>query len=578
LWGEIVDLPQFDSGVNSLRYPKGVVSRRATIVGAVITALLVITAPAGAVIPGPNGKIVFTSGRDDGLTAFNDAHAQVWVAEKAGATPVRVTTDGALQHRHASWSPDRTKLVYSAGVPGDFDIYILDLTQPISGANPRNITQSPGIAEDRPSWSPDGTRVAYQSKLLGSPLPAVIITENVTDPMLTRVLTQPSGTGDAGKPVWSADSKTLYYSLVVNPGSTPVNDDIYAKSADNSGAAVPIVTGPTDDYQPGLSPDGQSLCFTRGAFGTPAATVQRSTATGGNVTEIANSGQADYNCAWSPDGTKIAYVQGAFSNGNLMVRNSDGTGTATDLVPNVVGRFDGNPEWTRNPSPICQSRSLTVGFNATASIPLTCVDPAPENNPVTLSIASPPAHGSLGSITPNSITYTPARNFSGADQFTFTGNDGTSASQIETIHLSVQPDTPATISSLKVDPSRWRLGSRPAQISSARAPVGTKISFGLSKPASVRLTFEKITPGRQVHRRCVAPNRSNRRRRRCSRLITAGILRFTAHAGLNFTTFEGRVSPSTKLTLGAYRLTVDATDSAGTRSRSQATNFTIVRH
>jgi len=79
------------------------------------------------------------------------------------------------------------------------------------------------------------------------------------------------------------------------------------KRGADSGTVTPIVTGPTDDYQPALSPDGQSFCFTRGAFGTVAATVQRSTVTGGNVTEIANSGLGDYNCAWSPDGETIAF-------------------------------------------------------------------------------------------------------------------------------------------------------------------------------------------------------------------------------------------------------------------------------
>ena len=112
--------------------------------------------------------------------------------------------------------------------------------------------------------------------------------------------------------------------------SHPVlDDDIYRQAADGSGVATPVVTGTTDDYQPAISPDGQSLCFTSGAFGTTAAKVMRSTVTGTNVTTIANSGLGDYNCAWSPDGTKIAYVQGVFGNGDLMVKNADGTGTAS---------------------------------------------------------------------------------------------------------------------------------------------------------------------------------------------------------------------------------------------------------
>ena len=123
------------SGIALRAIRAGVVSRRAVIVFGVIAGLLAVPAAAGAVLPGPNGRIVFTSGRDDGFSTFDDAHAQLWVADKAGATPRRVTVNAAIQHRHASWSPDRTKLVYSAGnaATGDFDIYILDLTQPASG-------------------------------------------------------------------------------------------------------------------------------------------------------------------------------------------------------------------------------------------------------------------------------------------------------------------------------------------------------------------------------------------------------------------------------------------------------------
>ena len=129
----------------------------------------------------------------------------------------------------------------------------------------------------------------------------------------------------------------------------PVDDDIYKQAADGSGVATPVVTGTTDDYQPAISPDGQSLCFTRGAFGTTAAKVMRSTVTGTNVTTIANSGLGDYNCAWSPDGTKIAYVQGVFGNGDLMVKNADGSGTPTALVTNVAGPLRRQPRVDAEP-------------------------------------------------------------------------------------------------------------------------------------------------------------------------------------------------------------------------------------
>ena len=541
---------------------------------AVIVGLLALPATAGAVLPGPNGKIVFTSGRNDGATMLDDAHAQLWVVDKAGGTPTRVTFNTALQHRHASWSPDRTKLAYSAGIGGDWDIYILDLTKPTSATNPIDLTQSPGIADDRPSWSPDGTRIAYQSQVVTHSASAQIAIQSVTGGPV-NVLTQPVGTGDAGKPVWTPDSKTLYYSLVVNPGMSPVDDDIYRKAADDTGVATPVVTGPTDDYQPALSPDGQNLCFTRGAFGTPMATVQRSTVAGTNVTQIADSGLGDYNCAWSPDGTKIAFVRGIFSNGSLMVINSNGSGTATDLVPNVAGRFDGNPDWTRNPSPTCKDESITIRPDTTVSIPLNCVDPPPENNPVTRSLVSLPAHGSLGAINQNAVAYKPRHSFSGRDQFTFKGNDGTSDSNVATVHITV--DAPATISALKLAPRRWRLGPGLARISRVVAPIGTVISFRLSKKAKVRLTFAKVTAGRRFNGRCVAPNRANRKRQACKRFVGVGSLRFSGHAGGNRVKFEGRLSRVHRLTAGAYRLTVDATDSVGLRSRPRSASFTIAR-
>jgi hypothetical protein len=357
---------------------------------------------------------------------------------------------------------------------------------------------------------------------------------------------------------------------------SPVDDDIYAQPADGLGVATPIVTGTGDDYQPSVSPDGQSLCFTRGAFGTKNATVQRSTIIGTNVKQIANSGMGDYNCAWSPDGTNIAYVQGIFGNGDLMVKRSDGGGTPTDLVPNVAGRFDGNPEWTRNPPPNCSTRSLPIRFNTPTSIPLSCVDPPLESSPVTLSITSPPRHGSLTSINAMSVTYTPSRNFSGADQFTFIGSDGTSDSAAATIRIDVEPGPPPTISSLKVDPTRWRLGSRLPTSSGHRAPVGTRISFRLSKPARVKLTFDRRTSGRSVHRRCVQSNLSNPTKPRCVRFSTQGSRLYNGHAGSNVTKFAGRLSSGKKLTSGEYRLSVDATDSAGLRSPTRRATFTIV--
>ena len=101
----------------------------------VLLAVLIVAGPAGAVLAGTNGRILFTSGRDSANGDDNEAKLFLrTVIGSAGlglASPTLTPSGG--QHKHATWSPDRTKIVYARGTPGspmteNFDIYIQDLT------------------------------------------------------------------------------------------------------------------------------------------------------------------------------------------------------------------------------------------------------------------------------------------------------------------------------------------------------------------------------------------------------------------------------------------------------------------
>src|SRR5436190_19099272 len=70
-------------------------------------------------VAGPNGKIVFASGRANSDVpappANNDDNARLWVVDPGG-TPVQVTSHpSGVQDRHPNWSPDHTKIVYAEG-------------------------------------------------------------------------------------------------------------------------------------------------------------------------------------------------------------------------------------------------------------------------------------------------------------------------------------------------------------------------------------------------------------------------------------------------------------------------------
>ena len=98
-------------------------------------------------------------------------------------------------------------------------------------------------------------------------------------------------------------------------------------------------------------------------------------------------------------------------------------------------------------APTANATSATVGEDGSGPVALSGSDP--ETCDLTFSIVTPPAHGALGAITNNacgsgspntdsaSVTYTPAANYSGPDQFTYKVNDGTADSAPATATLSV---------------------------------------------------------------------------------------------------------------------------------------------
>lgn len=127
-------------------------------------------------------------------------------------------------------------------------------------------------------------------------------------------------------------------------------------------------------------------------------------------------------------------------------------------------------------------------------------------------------------------------------------------------------------------PASFRFGPG-LPVMTRRRPVlrGTTFRFSLSEPARATLAFTRRRPGRRVSGRCVAPRRSNRAKRRCTRRLAAGRLpAFAAHAGRNQVTFKGRLSRTSKLKSGPYTLTITAADSAGNLSVPRAVDFTLL--
>jgi hypothetical protein len=93
----------------------------------------------------------------------------------------------------------------------------------------------------------------------------------------------------------------------------------------------------------------------------------------------------------------------------------------TTLVPSSI-----------NTTPIAYDKSVTTNEDTAAAI---VVGADAENDPLTINVITPVAHGTLTGTAPN-MTYTPDANFNGSDSFTFKLNDG-KADSIDTGTISI---------------------------------------------------------------------------------------------------------------------------------------------
>jgi Tol biopolymer transport system component len=420
--------------------------RGVLIAAACVAGVSALPDTADAVLSGTNGNIVFVSGRG---TPPDNGNAKLFLRLTFGGPggsalpPTAQPLDGtAGQHRHPTWSPDRTHIAYARGG----DIYTLDLTDP--NADPVNITNT-GTTEDRPAWSPDGTRIAFES---GSDI---------------LVDTQPFGSGtnapvaDAStvedKPAWTPDSQTLYYSVGdrnVAPNGNTNDVKIFQEPANNSDPTpneVLHITG-AHAFQPSISPDGSKMCFTSSTApgsSTTASILVAPLSSPGSFTVLASSGTGDYNCTWSPDGAQVAYVEGFAGPGDLVMKKADGSTGPLPIDLETSNGWDGNPDWAPDGRPTCDDTTVNTEFNTPVQIEVPCTDSGPEYERTDVGVsvdpAGNPASGTvdipLGLST--TATYTPNQGFSGTDSFTVKVRDELAfGSDRATVTVNVQPQGP----------------------------------------------------------------------------------------------------------------------------------------
>ena len=406
----------------------------------VLVAMLALAAPAVGVLSGRNGRIAFTSGRTAG-----DATAQIFLINPnspIGPGAATATTPLGGQSRHASWSPDRTKLVVANGTPGslateNYDLFVKDFVN--NTITPLDATET--FSNDHPAWSPDGTRIAYEHqpaansterdikiKTVGTAAPAVNLSTAGAAPFQLKA-------------AWSPDSQTVYFAQSPVPTNTAgENFDIVRKVATAAPniAATNVLATAASEYQPSISPDGTKICYT-----TQTPQMQNTTEVfirdlpgGGNPRNISdNPGGGDINCTFSPNGLRVAFSQGIFSQGKLMTESATDNDNAPPGVPLSddpgSDNFDGNSDWAPDGSPDCPDSTVTTQPGVPITLQLECTDtgPAWERTDPNGFVANDggPQNGSVSDSSPltnpSTAKYTPKQFFKGTDRVIFTSFD-----------------------------------------------------------------------------------------------------------------------------------------------------------
>jgi len=98
-----------------------------------------------------------------------------------------------------------------------------------------------------------------------------------------------------------------------------------------------------------------------------------------------------------------------------------------------------------NNSPVATDDSATTAEDTPVSVPVLANDSDPNNDPLTVTGATDPPHGSAAVQGDGTVLYTPDANYNGADSFSYTINDGTGHTDTGAVAVTVTPAEDAPV-------------------------------------------------------------------------------------------------------------------------------------
>jgi len=199
---------------------------------------------------------------------------------------------GDLDVLHPALSPDGKRLAVRLRdiQKGTRDIWVIDLARRVSSRltfGARN--------ENYPIWSPDGSRVLFYSD---APDAQGLCAQPASGAGRSELILP--GTGELVASDWSRDGRFVVYEKAAEQN----RQDVWVLTMSEK-KAEPFLTGPYDESQPHISPDGRWLAYTSDESGRQEVYVQ-SFPTPGGKWQVSTQGGSDP--VWRADGRELYYL------------------------------------------------------------------------------------------------------------------------------------------------------------------------------------------------------------------------------------------------------------------------------
>jgi len=250
------------------------------------------------------------------------------------ASGVRRLTDAARPAEFPRWSPDGTRIAFSARLSVVSQIFVMDA----DGSNPEQVTQAEHDANEL-AWFPDGKKIAYTEDIRrGKVRSYKLWSVDLQTKKAERLV--PEFRGSSALPEFSPAAPLLAFSGKKGPGW-----NIYLYDLDKK--TLRSLTDSGHNCRARFSPDGTRIAYVS-ADADHKADIWVMNADGTGKDRLTERDETfDYFPAWSPDGKFIAFssdVQGKSDRGRwslFLVK------VATKLVISLFdsGTRDVFPDW-----------------------------------------------------------------------------------------------------------------------------------------------------------------------------------------------------------------------------------------